>query len=104
MAAQSMLVSGRAAGQVLDLKREPLVQFRTHLRRVSLRPPKFSELINLPSGLLPPSCSAAASRCSPLAIFKSKAKAAPVKKVSSHLLRFVSFFYLFEQKLKYKNN
>ncbi|XP_031479737.1 photosystem II 22 kDa protein 2, chloroplastic [Nymphaea colorata] len=81
MAAQSMLVSGRAAGQVLDLKREPLVQFRTHLRRVALRPPKFSELINLPSGLLPPSSSAAASRCSPLAIFKSKAKAAPVKKV-----------------------
>ncbi|KAF3777328.1 Photosystem II protein [Nymphaea thermarum] len=81
MAAQSMLVSGRAAGQVLDLKREPLVQFRTHLRRVALRPPKFSELINLPSGLLPPSSSAAASRCSPLAIFKSKAKAAPVKRV-----------------------
>ncbi|CAN6440550.1 unnamed protein product [Victoria cruziana] len=80
MAAQSMLLCGRAAGQVLDLKREPLVKFRTHHRRVALRPPRFSELINLPSGLFPPS-TASASRCSPLAIFKSKAKAAPAKRV-----------------------
>lgn len=71
--AQTMLITPSVSGHsVLDLKRQPLLQ--------RLRPKPFSHLLLPP---LPTSSSTSSPAFTTLALFKSKTKAAPPKKVPS---------------------
>ncbi|RVX22385.1 Photosystem II 22 kDa protein, chloroplastic [Vitis vinifera] len=70
--AQTMLITPSVSGHsVLDLKRQPLLQ--------RLRPKPFSHLLLPP---LPTSSSTSSPAFTTLALFKSKTKAAPPKKVT----------------------
>lgn len=70
--AQTMLITPSVSGHsVLDLKRQPLLQ--------RLRPKPFSHLLLPP---LPTSSSTSSPAFTTLALFKSKTKAAPPKKVA----------------------
>lgn len=88
MAQTTMFMSGVSTKHVVNLKRDPLLQFQVE----RLRPKPLSPIFYNPL----PSCSASSSKTfTTVALFRSKTKA-PVKKVyTPKFLLFSLFIYLF---------
>lgn len=86
MAQTMVLMSGVSTRQVVDLKRDPLLQFQVQ----RLRPAPFSRLLYNPL----PSKASSSNAFTTLALFKPRTKAVP-KKVCVSLIAFnyVIFFF-----------